>query len=168
MTSATTGTVYNQFTGEAKTIPMVQAEHMAANSRGEWSFAKPLPPDWDKEIPKYRVERDLYPSGFARHRLEPPFTSTTDSTMYQYCDRPLRAGEVLELTAWPHPSMTGLNETAKRTLAYFTSHQKSRLPLSPWRNGRLWLDDGLTGTVPEALRPRLPTAAEPMPVRVAR
>lgn len=168
MTSATTGTIYNQHTGEVRTIPMVQAEHMAANSYGEWSFKKPLPPGWDREVPRYRASVDLKPSAYARHRTEPPFASVSDSSLWQYATRPVSAGEELALEVWPHPSMVGLNESAKRVLAYFTSHQKSRLPQSPWRNGRLRLDDGLTGTVPEALRPRLPSAAEPMPIRVAR
>jgi hypothetical protein len=78
MTSATTGTIYNTFTGEAKTIPLGQAEHLAANSRGEWTFRKPLEPNWDREVPRYRVEVDLHPSGFARHRHEPPFTSSSE------------------------------------------------------------------------------------------
>lgn len=38
-----TATIYNESTGEARTIPHVQADHLVRNSRGEWSFAKPLP-----------------------------------------------------------------------------------------------------------------------------
>jgi hypothetical protein len=169
MTSATTGTVYNQLTGEAKTIPLVQAEHLARNSMGEWSFKQPLPPGWDREVPRFRVEHDLHPPAFARHRSEPPFVSSTDTYMWQYADRTFCTGEELEITAWPHASMTALNETAKQVLAYFTSHQKSRLPMSPWRNGRLRLDDGLSGAPPEqdTLRPNLPSPAVPMPIRVA-
>jgi hypothetical protein len=155
----TNATIWNQVTGESKTCPQAQADHLARNSMGEWSFKQPLPPGWDREKPKYRVEVNLHPSSFARHRHEPPFTSTTDSTMFQYADRDLRAGEVLELLTWPHPSMTPLNETARRALAYFTSHQKSRLPMSPWVAGRLRLEDGLSGAPPVqgALRPNLPS-----------
>jgi hypothetical protein len=86
---ATTATVYNTITGESRTVPQVQADHLARNSRGEWSMKKPLAPGWDKEIPKDRVEVDLHPSVYARHRTEPPFTSTTDSTMFQYANRDL-------------------------------------------------------------------------------
>jgi hypothetical protein len=162
-------TIYNTITGESRSVPQVQAEHMAANTRGEWSFKKPLPPGWDREIPRYRVAVDLKPSAYARHRFEPPFTSSSETFMWQYAERPMQAGEELEITAWPHASMIPLNETAKRTLAYFTSHQKSRLPQTPWRNGRLRLDDGLSGAPPQqgVLRPNLPSPAVPMPIRVA-
>jgi hypothetical protein len=163
-----TATIYNTVTGESRSVSQVQAEHMARNSYGEWSFAKPLPKNWDRAIPRYRVSIDLHPLPLARHRHEPPFVSSTDSTMYQFTERDLRAGEELELTDWPHLSMQPLNESARQTLNYFRDHMKSRLPQTPWKNGRLHLEDGLTGTVPEALRPRLPTASEPTPVRVAR
>jgi hypothetical protein len=95
-------TIYNTITGESRTVPQVQAEHMATNTRGEWSFAKPLPPGWDREIPRYRVQVDLHPSPLARHRTEPPFVSSTDSTMYQFAERHLRAGEEISLSDWPH------------------------------------------------------------------
>jgi hypothetical protein len=163
-------TIYNVLTGEARSVPQVQAEHMATNTRGEWSFKKPLPPGWDKEIPRYRASISLHPSAYARHRTEPPFVSSTDNGMWQYAERPVSAGEELEITVWPHASMVPLNESARRVLDYFTSHLKSRLPQTPWRNGRLRLEDGLSGAPPEqgTLRPNLPSAAVPQPIRVAR
>jgi hypothetical protein len=64
--------------------------------------------------------------------------------------------------------MVPLNHSAQHVREFFTSRQKSRLPLSPWRNGRLHLDDGRAGSQPD-LRPNLPRAAEePTPVRVRR
>lgn len=154
----TSATMWNQITGEKREVPQATADHLVRNTYGEWSFKQPLPPGWDRKVPRYRVAVDLKPSAYARHRTEPPFSSVSNSAVRQYAERPVSAGEELELTVWPHASMTPLNERARQTLAYFTSHQKSRLPQAPWRNGRLHLDDGLTGMVPEALRPRLPTA----------
>jgi hypothetical protein len=73
---------------------------------------------------------DLAPSQYARHRQEPPFTSSTDANMWQYAERPIAAGEELETTLWPHASMIPLNESARRILEFFKSHQKSRMPQS--------------------------------------
>src|SRR6266481_3828511 len=95
-------TIWNQITGERKTCSQAQADNLARNTRGEWSFKKPLPSGWDREVPRYRVQVDLHPSPLARHRLEPPFVSSTDSTMYQFAERDLLAGEEISLTEWPH------------------------------------------------------------------
>jgi len=162
-------TIYDTKSGESRILPQVQAEQAVRNSLGAWSFTKPLPPGWDKEIPRYRISVNLHPSPLARHRHEPPFVSSTESAQWQFAERPIAAGETIETTAWPHLSMQPLNESAKQTLNYFRDHMKSRLPQTPWRNGRLYLDDGLTGTAPTVFRPALPTAAPmPQPVRVAR
>lgn len=161
-------TIYNQITGEARTLPQAQAEHLARNSRGEFSFAAPLPKGWELERARYRVEVDLHPSPLARHKFDPPFVSSTSSTMFQYADRVLRAGEVVELSSWPHPSMTPITEIAKQIMAFFTSHAKSRLPMSPFHDGQLRLDDGLTGAVPlDRLANRRVEPAIPSPIRVA-
>jgi hypothetical protein len=81
----------------------------------------------------------------------------------------LLAGEEISLTEWPHLSMLPLNESARQTLAYFRDHMRSRLQQTPWKNGRLRLEDGLFGPPPDAstLRPPTPSAAIPRPVRVA-
>jgi hypothetical protein len=150
-------TIYNTSTGESRDVEQAQGENIVRSSMGKFSFMKPLPLNWDREKPRFRVEVDLKPSAYARHRTEPPFASVSDSFLWQYAERPVRAGEVLELTAWPHASMTPLNESAKAVLRFFTSMQKSRLPLSPWHEGRLRLDAGLSGAQPD-LRPRLPTS----------
>jgi hypothetical protein len=39
-------------------------------------------------------------------------------------------------------------------LEYFTSHQKSRLGRSPWRDGQVFLDDGLSSPLPKMVTPR--------------
>lgn len=163
-----TATIYNTDTGEARTLPSVQAEHLARNSLGLWSFKAPLPRDWDREVPRYRTSMDLHPSAYARHRQEPPFTSTTDTHMWQYAEHPIAAGSEIETTSWPQASMVPLNETAKRTLAAFKSSPKSRLPQSPWRNGRLYLETGLSGAVPEErLLGRRAEPAVKFPIRAA-
>lgn len=163
-----TATIYNESTGEARTIPHVQADHLVRNSRGEWSFTAPLPKGWDHEVPRYRTSMDLQPSQYARHRQEPPFTSSTDAHMWQYAERPIAAGQEIESPLWPHASMVPLNETAKRVLEFFKSSPKSRLTQSPWRNGRLYLETGLSGVVPQdRLVGRRPEPAVPSPIRVA-
>lgn len=137
-------TIYDR-TGASRILPATRAENEVRNSRGNWSFAKPLPVGWDREIPRYRAQIDLRPSPFARHRAEKPFSSVGEVDIWQYADKPVPAGAELETTAWPHGSLLPLNESAKRTLEFFKSTQKSRLPLRPWRGGRLYLDDGLSG-----------------------
>jgi hypothetical protein len=161
-------TIWNQITGERKDCTEAQADHMARNSMGEWSFKQPLPAGWDREIPRYRVQTDLHPSPLARHRHETPILFSTDSQLWQYAERPVSEGEIIETTSWPHLSMQPLNHSATATRDYLRDHMKSRLPQTPWRNGRLNLDDGLTGTAPTVFKPALPTAAMPQPVRVAR
>lgn len=103
------------------------------------------PSGWEREPPKYRATRDIHPSPNSRHRFEPPFASLSDSDVWQYGERPIKAGEIIATTAWPHPSFRPLSYGAGKVLDFFNSRQKSRLPLSPWRGDRIALDDGLTG-----------------------
>ena len=42
-----------------------------------WSFHKPLPANWEREVPRYKATRDLRPAEMARHRFEPPFANIT-------------------------------------------------------------------------------------------
>jgi hypothetical protein len=169
-TTPATATVYNTISGENRTVPPSQADHMVRNSRGEWSYAKPLPAGWDLEIPKYRASKNLRPSPKARHRLETPFTSIQENDVAQYLEQPLKAGETIETTSWPYPTMQPLNDSAKAVREFFTSRQKSRLPLKPWRDGRLYLNDGLSGALPSVnvLRPPVSEPPMPQPVRVTR
>jgi hypothetical protein len=40
-------------------------------------------------------------------------------------------------------------------LAYFNSHQKSRLPRTPWANDQVRLDDGLSNPLPKITGPQV-------------
>jgi hypothetical protein len=123
-------------------------------------------PGWEREIPKYRVTRDIQPAQRARYRSEPPFAHCFDSDVWQYGERTLKAGETVETKAWPHPTFFPLNYSAKRTLDFFNFQMKSRLPRSPWHGDSLRLDNGLTGntvTVDDAAMPRLePISLKPI------
>lgn len=134
---------YDVETGEARSLPRVQAENIVRNSSGQFSFVKPLPAGWEKQIPKYRATRDLQPSPKERHRQEPPFTSIQDDSVWQYGERPILAGETIETTAWPHPSFQPLNDSARQIYQFFMSATKSRLQRSPWRDGRVHLADAM-------------------------
>ena len=121
---------------------------------------KPIPAtpprDWELEIPRYKVVREMHPSPKPRHRLEPPFSTTTDSDMYQYATREMKAGEIVETREWPHASFFPLNIVAKRIINYFNSRQKSRLARSPYdARGQLQLQDGLTGGLPKIVAPKV-------------
>jgi hypothetical protein len=109
-----------------------------------------LPPlDWKRTIPKYRISRETLPSPKERHRFEPPFSSVSDGSVWQYSDRIYKQNEVIATTEWPNPgTMTPLNYSARQVMEFFNSRQKSRLPRSPWANDQVRLDDGLTGTGP--------------------
>jgi hypothetical protein len=108
----------------------------------------PPPGNWDREVPRYKVTRDLHPSPNSRHRHETPFTSMDDNSCWQQSDREYAAGSIVESRNWPHSSMTPLNESAERVLQFFKSRIKSRLPRTPFRGDRIVLDDGLTGPTP--------------------
>jgi hypothetical protein len=111
-------------------------------------FTQSLPQGWQFEVPRYRATRDLKPATKNRFRFETPFASLADSSEWQYGERPFEAGEIIESQSWPHPSFFPLNDSARKVLEFFKTRQKSRLPLSPWRGGRIALDEGLTGTGP--------------------
>jgi hypothetical protein len=101
-------------------------------------------PGWEREIPKYRVARSLQPSPKARFRFEPPFSMIWDSDVWQYGDRPVTTGEIIETTSWPHASFWPLNCSAEKVLAFFNGALRSRLSISPWHEGRVRLDNGLS------------------------
>jgi hypothetical protein len=98
------------------------------------------------EVARYRATRDVHPPANSRHRFEPPFSSLSDPDVWQFADRPVKSGELIETKSWPHPSFFALNEAAERVLAFFNSAPKSRLGLSPWRGDRIVLEDGLSFT----------------------
>jgi hypothetical protein len=105
------------------------------------------PPGWERETPKYKATRNFHASPNPRHRLEPPFTFCWDDATWQYAEQgqEVAAGQEIWTTAWPHPSWRALNRSAEKVLDFFNSRQRSRMALSPWRNGRIELDDGLSG-----------------------
>jgi hypothetical protein len=116
--------IYNVETGDSRTLPHGQAESIVRGSMGEWSFTKPLPAGWEKQIPKYRATRDLQPSPKERHRQESPFSSIQDDSVWQYGEGPVKAGEMIESTAWPHPSFQPLNDSAREIHRFFMSATK--------------------------------------------
>jgi hypothetical protein len=119
----------------------------------EWSSAPPPPSDWKRIVPRYRVTRDVQPAEKSRFRFESPFTEIW-SGAWQYGDRLYESGEEIESTAWPHPSFMPLNYSAERVLAFFKSEMKSRLTVSPWLNGQVRLDNGLSNApIPADVKP---------------
>jgi hypothetical protein len=100
---------------------------------------------WQFQTPRYKATRDVHPSPKERFRFEMPLASMSDSSCYQYGEQPIKAGQTVETKSWPHESFVALNEAAERVLAFFNSALKSRLGMSPWRDGRIVLDDGLSG-----------------------
>jgi hypothetical protein len=106
------------------------------------------PANWSREIPKYRVARDVFPCPNSRHRHEPPFSQILDGNCWQQADRIHHSGEVIQSTEWPHPTFQPRNYAARQVLAFFGSAPKSRLARSPWIDGQVRLDDGLSGAGP--------------------
>jgi hypothetical protein len=115
-----------------------------------------LPPlNWKKEIPKYRISHDTKPAPKERFRFEPPFSSGSESDVWQYGERVHKTGEIITTTEWPCPgTMTPLNYSARQVTEFFTSRQKSRLPRSPWANDQVRLEDGLGGPQPQIKAPQ--------------
>ena len=116
-------------------------------SRGDWSFVAPPPPGWDRIIPSYKVVRALRPASRPRYRTECPFESLSDNSCWQFGDRELVAGEIIETKFWPHPSFLPQNYSAEKVLAFFNGAMKSRLGRTPWVGDRIVLNDGLSGTL---------------------
>ena len=150
-----TATIYHR-DGRERTVDIHEASRLVGTGEvgadKEWSFHKPPPPGWEREIPKYRATRDVHPAPKARFRFEPPFASITDSDEWQYGTRAIEAGEIVETKDWPHPSFIPLNYGAEKVLAFFNSQMKSRMQRSPWNGDCLRLDNGLFGNVIDAAR----------------
>jgi hypothetical protein len=122
-----------------------------------------IPPlNWRREVPKYRISRDTKPAAKERFRFEPPFSSGSESDVWQYGEKIWPAGSVIETTEWPNAgTMTPLNYSARQVMEFFTSRQKSRLPRSPWFDNQVRLEDGLGNGPPKI------TAPQPERVRMA-
>jgi hypothetical protein len=143
-----TTTIYHR-DGRERTVGVHEASRLVgAGTIGadkEWSLHKPPPIGWQFETPKYKATRDVEPAPKARFRSEPPFTTPSGIDIWQYGERPIKAGEIIETREWPHPSFRPLNYCAGKVLDFFNMRQKSRLARSPWAGDRIRLDDGLTG-----------------------
>jgi len=93
-----------------------------------------LPPlNWKREIPKYRISRDTKPAPKERFRFEPPFSSGSESDVWQYGERVHKASEVIATTEWPNPgTMTPLNYSELEQIAIqadfhvYSKHRGSR------------------------------------------
>ena len=147
--------------GSSETLRADLARNRVHFAPDEWSLTKPAPLGWQYEKPRYLVTRDLKPAEKSRFLHEPPFAETASDT-YQYGERFLAAGEEIETTAWPHASMQGLNFSGKQVVAFFKAEMKSRLPQSPWHQGRVRLTDGISGSLPNVVQTPRP---EPMNLR---
>jgi hypothetical protein len=143
-----TATIYHR-DGRERTVDIHEASRLAgAGTVGadkDWSFHKPPPLNWEREVPRYKATRDLRPAERARYRLEPPFETVFNSEIWQYGTREIKAGEIIETKEWPHPSFHPLNYGATKVLDFFNTRMKSRLALSPWFGDSLRLEDGLSG-----------------------
>ena len=86
-----------------------------------------IPPlNWKKEIPKYRISRETKPAPKERFRFEPPFSSGSESDVWQYGERVNNAGEIIETTdvaSWTKDAKTELQEWL----------QARRLPVPTYR-----------------------------------
>lgn len=141
--------------GSSETLRADLARNRTYFQPDEWSLTKPPPLNWERTVPKYKATRNLHPS-HPRHRVENPFASMSDSDCYQYCEKSIAAGEIVETKSWPHPSFRPAgpidepaNYAAERVLSYFNGAMKSRLGLSPFRGGRIELSDGISGPLPQ-------------------
>jgi hypothetical protein len=151
-----TQTLYHR-DGHEQTFSLDKIARMAScgqvGAGREWSSVKPPPQGWEREVPRFRVTRDLQPAPRERYRFEPPFGTDFGSDRWQYGDREYAAGAELESKCWPHESMLPLNYSAERVLSFFKSEMKSRLPTSPWFNDQVRLDNGMSGPIIPDVRP---------------
>jgi hypothetical protein len=135
--------------GTTASLPADQARYRTQMQPQEWSMTPPPPLGWERTVPRYKVTRDLQPAQKARFRFEPPFAETWQSDVWQYGEHQLKANDEITTTAWPHPSMRPAGSAceayaAERVMSYFIGAMKSTLPVSPFLNGRVRLDNGLS------------------------
>jgi hypothetical protein len=114
------------------------------------------PRGWQSQIPRYRVVRETRPAEKHRFTLDRPFSQMSDASTWQFGDRLYAANEVIETTEWPCAgTMFPINYSARRVMDFFNSSQKSRLQRSPWLDGRVRLEDGLSGSLPKIVGPKV-------------
>lgn len=138
-------TVYGS-SGKTREIPLRQAIDLIRIAPHEWSMTPADAIGWEFEEPRYRARTDVFPASVRRVRYESPWSQASDASIWQYGDRPIKAGEEFESKDWPHPTrFEPLNVSARRVLEFFNVAMKSRLNPSPWVGDHVKLDDGLTG-----------------------
>jgi hypothetical protein len=149
-------TIYHLSDGSSETLRGDLARNRVHFQPDEWSMVKPPPLGWERTVPRYVITRDLRPSPNGRHKNEAPFSEIWQSDIWQQADRNYEAGEVVETTSWPHPSMRPAGPTddpahyaAEKILEYFKVSMKSRLQVSPWHQGQVRLSDGISGSMPQ-------------------
>ena len=121
------------------------------------------PLKWRRELPRYRVRAETRPAPKTRFRFEPPFSQIMDPSEWQYGERVWPAGSVIETDQWPCAgTFVPLNYSAREVLNFFNSHQKSRMQRTPFRDGQVCLEDGISGIMPTIKGPATPA---PMDLR---
>jgi hypothetical protein len=158
--------------GREQTLDVHEASRLVvarqAGAGKGWSFVKPPPLNWEREVPRYKATRDLRPAERDRYRSEPPFEKVSDSDAWQFGERPIKAGEIIETREWPHESFQPLSYGAGKVLDFFNTRQKSRLARAPWFVDRIRLDDGLTGAViVQPVTPKAQAKVQAMDLRPA-
>ena len=88
-------------------------------------------------MPEYRAQQDLAP--FPRSReAERPFSSD-NLGLWQYATKPIKAGEIVKTTCWPHPTLSPLNRSARAVYRYFMEVPRVSMAPLPWRDGKVCL-----------------------------
>jgi hypothetical protein len=128
-----------------------------------------IPPiGWRKEMPVYRVRAETRPALKSRFKFENPFAQIMDPSEWQYGEKVWPAGSVIETDQWPCVgTFVPLNYSAREILFYFNGHQKSRMQRTPWRDGQVCLEDGISGIMPTIKGP-VTTAPRSDPPHTAR
>jgi len=134
--------------GREKTIDVNEAARLVGCGQtgphgGEWSFTKPPPLNWEFEVPRYKATQDVPPATLARFRFETPHAENYTGC-WQYGTQLVKAGEEIETKEWPHESFQPLNYSAERVIEFFNRGFRSRMPLSPWHEGCIRLDNGMS------------------------
>ncbi len=136
--------------------PFTEASRIVRTMPNDWSLNAPDPIGWEKEKPRYRATRELYPAPKERMRTEPPISEMGDPNTWQYAENRVAEGEIVETDCWPHESMKGENFAGRKIVEHFNREMKSRLARSPVLGGIVVLQNGFgsaPGPTPAILKP---------------
>lgn len=129
--------------GESEKVQLhIAKDRVAADCN--WSFEPHPPKDWQYEIPRYQAREALLPARHSRYLTEPPHAHEGESNRWQYGTEDIAEGQIVETTSWPHRSFVALNHSARVILEAFLLGTRSRMPVQPWLNDRVFLADGLS------------------------